>query len=115
MLAGANVDIALAGGLKNIGTIAARQLVSIDAGRIDHLGGSISGDQVGLRSASDIRIAGARVTAVDALSVKAVGDVSKRPVTTHSHTASSRLGYRIPSNGSPACLQNVINLRDGGN
>ncbi|MCS3809799.1 hemagglutinin repeat-containing protein [Xanthomonas sp. 4461] len=76
LLAGANVDIALAGGLKNTGTIAGRQLVSIDAGRIEHLGGSISGNQVGLRSASDIRIEGASVTAVDALSVQAVGDVT---------------------------------------
>ncbi|MBB4593628.1 filamentous hemagglutinin N-terminal domain-containing protein, partial [Xanthomonas cannabis] len=76
LLAGANVDVTLAGGLKNTGTIAGRQLVSIDAGRIEHLGGSISGDQVGLRSASDIRIAGATVTAVDALSVQAVGDVT---------------------------------------
>ncbi|WP_425526886.1 hemagglutinin repeat-containing protein [Xanthomonas oryzae] len=76
LLAGANVDIALAGGLKNTGTIAGRQLVSIDAGRIAHLGGSISGNQVALRSASDIRIEGASVTAVDALSVQAVGDVT---------------------------------------
>ncbi|WP_245149917.1 hemagglutinin repeat-containing protein [Xanthomonas axonopodis] len=76
LLAGANVDVTLAGGLKNTGTIAGRQLVSIDAGRIAHLGGSISGNQVGLRSASDIRIEGATVTAVDALSVQAVGDVT---------------------------------------
>nr|WP_324292656.1 hemagglutinin repeat-containing protein [Xanthomonas oryzae] len=76
LLAGANVDVTLAGGLKNTGTIAGRQLVSIDAGRIAHLGGSISGDQVGLRSASDIRIEGASVTAVDALSVQAAGDVT---------------------------------------
>ncbi|WP_428959990.1 filamentous hemagglutinin N-terminal domain-containing protein, partial [Xanthomonas oryzae] len=76
LLAGANVDVTLAGGLKNTGTIAGRQLVSIDAGRIEHLGGSISGNQVGLRSASDIRIEGASVTAVDALSVQAVGDVT---------------------------------------
>nr|WP_242628780.1 hemagglutinin repeat-containing protein [Xanthomonas oryzae] len=76
LLAGANVDVTLAGGLKNTGTIAGRQLVSIDAGRIEHLGGSISGDQVGLRSASDIRIEGASVTAVDALSVQAAGDVT---------------------------------------
>ncbi|RNL22720.1 hypothetical protein C9385_15660, partial [Xanthomonas vasicola pv. vasculorum] len=76
LLAGANVDVTLAGDLKNTGTIAGRQLVSIDAGRIEHLGGSISGDQVGLRSASDIRIEGASVTAVDALSVQAVGDVT---------------------------------------
>ncbi|MEC5081059.1 hypothetical protein XocUg1_23225, partial [Xanthomonas oryzae pv. oryzicola] len=58
LLAGANVDVSLAGGLKNTGTIAGRQLVSIDAGRIAHLGGSISGNQVALRSASDIRIEG---------------------------------------------------------
>ncbi|SBV53194.1 filamentous hemagglutinin [Xanthomonas bromi] len=76
LLAGANVDVTLAGGLKNTGTIASRQLVSIDAGRIEHLGGSIRGNQVGLRSASDIRIEGASVTAVDALSVQAVGDVT---------------------------------------
>ncbi|WP_428942349.1 hemagglutinin repeat-containing protein [Xanthomonas oryzae] len=76
LLAGANVDVTLAGGLKNTGTIAGRQLVSIDAGRIAHLGGSISGNQVALRSASDIRIEGASVTAVDALSVQAVGDVT---------------------------------------
>ncbi|WP_115584256.1 hemagglutinin repeat-containing protein [Xanthomonas dyei] len=76
LLAGANVDVTLAGGLKNTGTIAGRQLVSIDAGRIEHLGGSISGDQVGLRSASDIRIEGASVSAVDALSVQAVGDIT---------------------------------------
>ncbi|AKO21211.1 hemagglutinin repeat-containing protein [Xanthomonas oryzae] len=76
LLAGANVDVSLAGGLKNTGTIAGRQLVSIDAGRIAHLGGSISGNQVALRSASDIRIEGASVTAVDALSVQAVGDVT---------------------------------------
>ncbi|MFL8044999.1 hemagglutinin repeat-containing protein, partial [Xanthomonas vasicola] len=76
LLAGANVDVTLAGDLKNTGTIAGRQLVSIDAGRIEHLGGSISGDQVGLRSASDIRIEGASVTAVDALSVQAAGDVT---------------------------------------
>ncbi|MEQ8068315.1 hemagglutinin repeat-containing protein, partial [Xanthomonas sp. WHRI 10200] len=76
LLAGANVDVTLAGGLKNTGTIAGRQLVSIDAGRIEHLGGSISGNQVGLRSASDIRIEGASVSAVDALSVQAVGDIT---------------------------------------
>ncbi|MFC6839770.1 hemagglutinin repeat-containing protein [Xanthomonas theicola] len=76
LLAGAKVDLALAGGLENTGTIAGRQRVSIDAGRIEHLGGRISGDQVGLRAASDIRIEGATVTAVDALSVQAAGNVT---------------------------------------
>ncbi|HGM7092573.1 TPA: hemagglutinin repeat-containing protein [Stenotrophomonas maltophilia] len=76
LLAGANVDIKLGNGLVNTGNIAGRKLVTIDAGNIEHLGGSISGQYVGLSSDKDIRIAGATVTASDALSVKAAGNVS---------------------------------------
>nr|WP_312108601.1 hemagglutinin repeat-containing protein [Stenotrophomonas indicatrix] len=76
LLAGANVDIKLANGLVNTGDIAGRKLVTIDAGNIEHLGGSISGQYVGLSSDKDIRIAGATVTATDALSVQAVGNVT---------------------------------------
>nr|WP_242628957.1 hemagglutinin repeat-containing protein [Xanthomonas oryzae] len=75
LLAGANVDAHASGTLTNTGTIAGRQLVSLDAGRIEHLGGSISGNQVALTSASDIRIQGASVSAVDALSVRAAGNI----------------------------------------
>ncbi|WP_440579661.1 hemagglutinin repeat-containing protein [Stenotrophomonas maltophilia] len=76
LLAGANVDIKLGNGLVNTGNIAGRKLVTIDAGNIEHLGGSISGQYVGLSSDKDIRIAGATVTATDALSVKAAGNVT---------------------------------------
>ncbi|MDR6696068.1 hemagglutinin repeat-containing protein [Stenotrophomonas sp. 1337] len=76
LLAGANVDIKLANGLVNTGDIAGRKLVTIDAGNIEHLGGSISGQYVGLASDKDIRIAGASVTATDALSVQAAGNVT---------------------------------------
>ncbi len=77
LLAGTNVDITLSNGLVNSGTIAGRKLVTIDAGRIDLLeGGDVSGSQVGLASASDIRIEGATVTASDALSVHAAGNVT---------------------------------------
>ncbi|WP_312400492.1 hemagglutinin repeat-containing protein [Stenotrophomonas indicatrix] len=76
LLAGANVDIKLANGLVNTGDIAGRKLVTIDAGNIEHLGGSISGQYVGLASDKDIRIAGATVTATDALSVQAAGNVT---------------------------------------
>ncbi|MBH1621673.1 hemagglutinin repeat-containing protein [Stenotrophomonas maltophilia] len=76
LLAGANVDIKLGNGLVNTGNIAGRKLVTIDAGNIEHLGGSISGQYVGLSSDKDIRVAGATVTATDALSVKAAGNVS---------------------------------------
>ncbi len=76
LLAGANVDIKLGNGLVNTGNIAGRKLVTIDAGNIEHLGGSISGQYVGLSSDKDIRVAGAAVTATDALSVKAAGNVT---------------------------------------
>lgn len=76
LLAGANVDIKLANGLVNTGDIAGRKLVTIDAGNIEHLGGSISGQYVGLSSDKDIRISGATVSATDALSVQAVGNVT---------------------------------------
>lgn len=76
LLAGANVDIKLSNGLVNTGDIAGRKLVTIDAGNIEHLGGSISGQYVGLASDKDIRIAGATVTATDALSVQAAGNVT---------------------------------------
>ncbi|WP_111190799.1 hemagglutinin repeat-containing protein [Stenotrophomonas maltophilia] len=76
LLAGANVDINLGNGLVNTGNIAGRKLVTIDAGNIEHLGGSISGQYVGLSSDKDIRVAGAAVTATDALSVKAAGNVT---------------------------------------
>nr|WP_241846822.1 hemagglutinin repeat-containing protein [Xanthomonas oryzae] len=75
LLAGANVDAHASGTLTNTGTIAGRQLVSLEAGRIEHLGGSISGNQVALTSASGIRIQGASVSAVDALSVRAAGNI----------------------------------------
>ncbi|HGM5043613.1 TPA: hemagglutinin repeat-containing protein [Stenotrophomonas maltophilia] len=76
LLAGANVDINLGNGLVNTGNIAGRKLVTIDAGNIEHLGGSISGQYVGLSSDKDIRVVGAAVTATDALSVKAAGNVT---------------------------------------
>ncbi|XFC38200.1 hemagglutinin repeat-containing protein [Stenotrophomonas indicatrix] len=76
LLAGANLDIKLANGLVNTGDIAGRKLVTIDAGNIEHLGGSISGQYVGLSSDKDIRIVGATVTATDALSVQAAGNVT---------------------------------------
>ncbi|WP_282295037.1 hemagglutinin repeat-containing protein [Stenotrophomonas sp. PS02289] len=76
VLAGANVDITLNNGLVNSGNIAGRKLVTIDAGKIEHLGGTISGAQVGLSSATDIKIEGATVTATDALSVQAQGNIT---------------------------------------
>ncbi len=77
LLAGANVDIKLQGDLVNQGDIAGRQLVSIDAGNIRNLSGAnISGQQVGLQARQDIDIIGSTVTATDAMSVKAGGNIT---------------------------------------
>src|SRR5690606_27559481 len=77
LLAGANVQLNLRGDLVNTGSIAGRQLVSINANNIHHLaGGTISGQAVGLQAAQDIHIIGASVTATDVLSVQAGGDIT---------------------------------------
>ena len=71
------VDLKLSGALTNQGRIAGRELVKIDAARIDQLrGGLIAGDRVGLKSQSDINVIGGTVTAVEALSVQAAGNVN---------------------------------------
>ncbi|QNR97485.1 hemagglutinin repeat-containing protein [Stenotrophomonas sp. 169] len=77
LLAGANVDITLRGDLVNNGAIAGRQVVSIDAGNIRNIGGAqISGQQVDLQATQNIDIIGSTVTATDALSLKAGGDIT---------------------------------------
>ncbi len=77
LLAGENVDLKLGGDLVNTGTIAGRQVVSIDATNIQNLqGGAISGQSVGLQATQDINVIGATVTAADLLSVQAGGDIT---------------------------------------
>uniref|UniRef100_UPI003870131C hemagglutinin repeat-containing protein n=1 Tax=Stenotrophomonas pigmentata TaxID=3055080 RepID=UPI003870131C len=77
LLAGANVDLKLRGDFVNQGDVAGRKLVSIDAGNIRNLAGAnINGEQVGLQARQDIDIIGSKVTATDALSVKAGGNVT---------------------------------------
>jgi len=77
LLAGADVDIKLRGDLVSNGSIAGRQLVSIDAGNIRNIGGGqISGQQVGLKASGNIDIIGSTVTATDVLALKAGGDIT---------------------------------------
>jgi len=77
LLAGADVDIKLRGDLVSNGSIAGRQLVSIDAGNIRNIGGGqISGQQIGLKAAGNIDIIGSTVTATDVLALKAGGDIT---------------------------------------
>lgn len=82
LLAGNKVNIDGAGNnLVNTGTIAGRQLVSINANTIDNLGGRISGGQVGLKAAVDINNVGGTIDARDKLVLDAGRDITVRTTT----------------------------------
>ncbi|MET3464570.1 two-partner secretion domain-containing protein [Variovorax atrisoli] len=67
--------------LVNTGTIAGRQLVSINANTIDNLGGRISGGQVGLKAQLDINNLGGVIDARDKLTLEAGRDINVRTTT----------------------------------
>lgn len=67
--------------LVNTGTIAGRQLVSINANTIDNLGGRISGGQVGLTAQVDINNLGGTIDARDKLTLDAGRDINVRTTT----------------------------------
>ena len=67
--------------LVNTGTIAGRQLVSINANTIDNLGGRISGGQVGLKAQVDINNIGGTIEARDKLILEAGRDINVRTTT----------------------------------
>ncbi|HHA2762669.1 TPA: hemagglutinin repeat-containing protein [Stenotrophomonas maltophilia] len=95
LLAGAEVDVKLRGDLVNSGTIAGRQLVSIDAGNIRNLsGGQISGAQVGLSARQDIDIIGSTVKATDAIALKAGGNITVASTTTEWKDQGDRLSQQ---------------------
>ncbi|HDS1675611.1 TPA: hemagglutinin repeat-containing protein [Stenotrophomonas maltophilia] len=95
LLAGAEVDVKLRGDLVNSGTIAGRQLVSIEAGNIRNLaGGQISGEQVGLSARHDIDIIGSTVKATDALALKAGGNITVASTTSEWKDQGDRLSQQ---------------------
>lgn len=95
LLAGAEVDVKLRGDLVNSGTIAGRQLVSIEAGNIRNLaGGQISGEQVGLSARHDIDIIGSTVKATDALALKAGGNITIASTTSEWKDQGDRLSQQ---------------------
>jgi filamentous hemagglutinin len=67
--------------LVNTGTIAGRQLVSINANTIDNLGGRISGGQVALKAQLDINNLGGTIDAKDKLTLDAGRDIHVRTTT----------------------------------
>lgn len=92
LLSGADVDISVRGNLVNSGSIAGRQLVSIDAGNIRNLAGAqISGQQVGLQARQDIEIIGSTITATDAIGLKAGGNITVASTTHESSNGGQRV------------------------
>lgn len=123
LLAGADVDIKLRGDLVSNGSIAGRQLVSIDAGNIRNIGGGqISGQQVGLKASGNIDIIGSTVTATDVLALKAGGDITVASTTrgwqdngdllTQSTTTLDRVAGLYVTNTDGA---GVLSVNAGGN
>jgi len=70
-----------AANLVNTGTIAGRELVSINAAAVDNLGGRISGGKVGIQAQVDINNLGGTIDAREALSLRAGRDVNVRTTT----------------------------------
>ncbi|WP_399686520.1 hemagglutinin repeat-containing protein, partial [Xenophilus sp.] len=70
-----------AANLVNTGTIAGRELVSINAAAVDNLGGRISGGKVGIQAQVDINNLGGTIDARDKLSLTAGRDVNVRTTT----------------------------------
>ncbi|MDM0058248.1 two-partner secretion domain-containing protein, partial [Variovorax fucosicus] len=65
----------------NTGTVAGRQVVSINANTIDNLGGRIAGASVGLKAQLDINNIGGTIAARDKLTLDAGRDINVRTTT----------------------------------
>lgn len=77
LLAGNQVNIDGKGSkLTNTGTIAGREVVSINASTVDNLNGRISGGQVGIKAQQDINNVGGTIDARDKLVLDAGGSIN---------------------------------------
>ena len=75
LLAGDILNVQTSGQVANLGTLAGRKLVVLDADRITHSGGQIHGDIVHLATANDLRVIGGNVTAGQSMSLQAGTDL----------------------------------------
>ncbi len=76
LLAGASVDMRLAGDLNNSGTVAGRHVVAISADNINNIAGRISGNSVALSAATDINNVGGTMDANTSLSLSSGRDIN---------------------------------------
>ncbi|MDX5446727.1 MAG: filamentous hemagglutinin N-terminal domain-containing protein, partial [Zoogloeaceae bacterium] len=75
LLAGDILNVQTTGQVTNLGTLAGRKLVVLDADRVTHNGGQIRGDIVHLETANDLRVIGGNITAGQSMSLSAGTDL----------------------------------------
>jgi len=81
MMAGNTVTMNLSGDLTNQGTIAGRELLTLNADNINNLGGQIVADNSVLKANNDINNIGGQVSAKDAMLLEAGNDINLRSTT----------------------------------
>lgn len=75
LLAGDILNVQTGGQVTNLGTLAGRKLVVLDADRITHSGGQIHGNVVHLETSNDLRVIGGNVTAGQSMTLLAGTDL----------------------------------------
>lgn len=75
LLAGDILNVQTTGQVANLGTLAGRKLVVVDANRITHSGGQIHGNAVHLETTNDLRVIGGNITAGQSMSLQAGTDL----------------------------------------
>lgn len=81
LLSGATVNLRLAGGVLNSGSVVGRNLVNLAADNLHNLGGRISGHDVAVAARQDINNTGGSIAAVDSLVASAGRDLNVETTT----------------------------------
>jgi filamentous hemagglutinin len=87
LLSADTLQLSVSNTLNNSGTLAGRQLVSIQAGTLDSIGGRIRGEAVSLTARNDINLTGAEVRAGSSLAINAGRDLNITSTTASSNNA----------------------------
>lgn len=81
MLAGNTVTLNISGNMTNQGTIAGRELLTLNAENIHNLGGQIVADSTLLKASYDINSVGGQIIAKDAMLLEASNDINLQSTT----------------------------------
>ena len=93
LIAGQNVKLNLTGDLLNQGSIAGRELVSINAENVKNLGGRITGDDVTVQARTDLDNLGGLIDAANSLTATAGRDLNVTTTTRETRNAQGALTH----------------------